>query len=154
MARSKDSKKDSKKDAKAATDPTSMSRRQQFVESYRITKRSDPRIALWLIGSFLLFGGLGFALFMLLPGGGVVNVVLAVASALLFGLLGMLIVFGRRAQAAAYKQMEGQTGASLGAMRMLRRGWPSPASRTSSSASWAPRASSWSARATRPASRS
>ena len=42
---------------------------------------------------------------------------------LLFGLLAVLIIFGRRAQRAAYAQMEGQTGSAAAALRMLRRGW-------------------------------
>jgi hypothetical protein len=39
------------------------------------------------------------------------------------GLLGVLTVFGRRAERAAYKQVEGQPGAAAGALQMLRRGW-------------------------------
>ncbi|MSZ77910.1 MAG: DUF4191 domain-containing protein, partial [Actinobacteria bacterium] len=31
------------------TDPSSMSRRRQFIETYKITKRTDPRIGLWLL---------------------------------------------------------------------------------------------------------
>ena len=46
-----------------------------------------------------------------------------VVGALLFGLLAALIVFGRRAQKAAYEQMEGQPGAAAAALQMLRRGW-------------------------------
>ena len=38
-----------------------------------------------------------------------------------------MIVFGRRAQKAAYSQMEGQPGAAAAALRMLRRGWKSDA---------------------------
>ena len=73
----------------------------------------------------------------------------------MLGLLLALIVFGRRAQRAAYGQMEGQPGAAAGraaacssaAGRPTRRS-PSPSSRTSSTAWSARPASSWSARAT------
>jgi hypothetical protein len=34
-----------------------------------------------------------------------------------------MLVFGRRAERAAYAQVEGQTGAAAGALQMLRRGW-------------------------------
>jgi hypothetical protein len=39
------------------------------------------------------------------------------------GLLAALIVFGRRAQKSAYRQMEGRPGAAGQALGMLRRGW-------------------------------
>jgi len=38
-------------------------------------------------------------------------------------LLAVLIVFGRRAQKAAYAQIEGQPGAAAAALGMLKRGW-------------------------------
>ena len=55
-----------------------------------------------------------------IPGPGLI---FAIPGALLFGLLAVLIIFGRRAQRAAYAQMEGQTGSAAAALRMLRRGW-------------------------------
>ncbi len=48
---------------------------------------------------------------------------MAGVGAFLVGLLLALIVFGRRAQKAAYGQMEGQVGAAASALTMLRRGW-------------------------------
>ena len=45
------------------------------------------------------------------------------AGAFVFALLAALIVFGRRAERAAYAQVEGQAGAAAGALQMLRRGW-------------------------------
>ena len=50
------------------TDASSMNRRQQFAETYRITKRTDPRIGLWLLLTFLVTGVLGFFIFKILPG--------------------------------------------------------------------------------------
>jgi len=43
--------------------------------------------------------------------------------ALLFGVMGALIVFGRRAQRAAYAQIEGRPGAAAAALGVLRKGW-------------------------------
>ena len=111
------------KPAKPPVDPTEMSKRRQFVETYRLTKRSDPKIGLILLGTFVLAAALGFLVFKILPGSGVVEWVLAGVGALLFGLLATMIVFGRRAQNAAYGQMEGQAGAAAAALQMLRRGW-------------------------------
>jgi hypothetical protein len=104
-------------------DPSTLSRRQQIVETYRITKQADPRIGLWLLGSFLLGAAVGFGLFWLLPGSGVIGLVMSIVGALLGGLLLVMIVFGRRAQQAAYKRLEGQPGGAAAALTMLRRGW-------------------------------
>jgi hypothetical protein len=104
-------------------DPESMGRVRQFIETYRLTKRSDPRIALWLIGSFVLAAAVGFVIFTVLPGTGLLSWILSAVAALMFGVLAALIVFGRRAQKAAYAQMEGQPGAAAAALKMLRRGW-------------------------------
>jgi Domain of unknown function (DUF4191) len=106
-------------------DPEKMSRRAQFVETYRMARRSDPRLGVWLIGSFLVGAAVGFAVFWFLPGEGVLGTILSVVCALLLGSLLAMIVFGRRAQRAAYAQMEGQPGAAAAALRTLRRGWKS-----------------------------
>jgi hypothetical protein len=105
------------------TDPADMNRRQQIVATYRMTKQSDKRIGLWLLGSFLLFGAVGFALFYVLPGEGTVQWIMSVVGALLLGLLGTMIVFSRRAQRTAYDRMAGQPGAAASALTMLKRGW-------------------------------
>jgi hypothetical protein len=100
-----------------------MSRRRQFIETYRMTKKSDRWIGPLLLGIFLVVGALGFVVFKVLPGGGMIEWIMAVVGGLMFGLLAALLVFGRRAQNAAYRQMEGQPGAAAAALRMLRRGW-------------------------------
>ena len=105
------------------TDPDKTSRRKQFVQTYRMAKKSDPAIGLWILGAFLLGAAVGFVAFMLLPGDGALGWAIAGAGALMLGLLLALIVFGRRAQKAAYGQMEGQPGAAAAALQMLKRGW-------------------------------
>ncbi len=104
-------------------DPSTMSRRQQFVESYRITRAADPGINLWLLGSFVLGALIGGGLFWLLPGDGWIGTVFTVLGVLLGGILAALLIFGRRAQAAAYSRIEGQPGAAAGVLNLLRRGW-------------------------------
>jgi hypothetical protein len=104
-------------------DPSTMSRRRQIVETYRLTKQSDPTIGLWLLGSFVLGAAVGFGLFWLLPGSGVFGIIMSVLGAILGGVLLLMIVFGRRAQTAAYKRLEGQPGGAAAALTMLRRGW-------------------------------
>jgi hypothetical protein len=105
----------------AITPPTS--RRQQFIQTYRMAKKTDRRIGLWILGSFLLGALVGFAVMWFLPGEGTIAWIMSVVGAFLIGLLLALIVFGRRAQKAAYGQMEGQVGAAASALTMLRRGW-------------------------------
>lgn len=107
----------------AATNPAAMNRRQQLVETYKITKRSDKHIGLVLLATFLVVGFAGFVVFRILPGSGAIEWVLSVVGGILFGTLAVLIVFSRRAQKAAYSQMEGQPGAAAAALNVLRRGW-------------------------------
>ncbi|WP_244928725.1 DUF4191 domain-containing protein [Nocardioides sp. W7] len=100
-----------------------MSRRQQFVETYRLTKKTDPRVGLVLLATFVVAAAAGFAIFWLLPGSGIIAWIMSIVGALLFGALATMILFGRKAQRSAYSQMEGQPGAAAAALRMLRRGW-------------------------------
>lgn len=104
-------------------DPSKMSRRKQFVESYRITKQAYPLIPLELFANFVVGAAIGALIFWILPGSGVLGTILTVFGALLGGLLMALLAFGRKAQKAAYKRIDGQPGAALGALSMLRRGW-------------------------------
>lgn len=105
------------------TPAADMSRRQQFVETYRLTKKTDPRIGLILLGTFVVAAAVGFTIFWLLPGSGVIGWIMSVIGGLMLGLLATMILFGRRAQRSAFSQMEGQPGAAAAALRMLRRGW-------------------------------
>ncbi|CAM3852146.1 DUF4191 domain-containing protein [Nocardioides zeicaulis] len=104
-----------------ATTPTS--RRGQIMQTYQMAKRSDPRLGLILFATFVVAALVGFGLLTLLPGSGVLSLVLSIIGAFLIGLLAALLLFGRRAQNAAYTQMEGQPAAAAGALQMLRRGW-------------------------------
>lgn len=93
-------------------------------QAYKITKRSDRNIGLILLLWFLMVGGvLGAASWFVFGRGSIIGLVASIVFALLSGLLAALIVFGRRAERAAYAQVEGQAGAAAGALQMLRRGW-------------------------------
>ncbi len=90
----------------------------QILETYRLTKRSDPHIGWILLGIFVgilavfLIVGVVFGLLTyLLP--------LGIAAALLCA----TIVFGRRAERSAYSQIEGQAGAAAAVLKSLRSGW-------------------------------
>ena len=95
----------------------------QLTESYRVTRQRDPRIALILLGAFVAGAIVGFGLTWLLTlwtGG---SIVFPIVSAVMFGLLGALWIFGNRAQSAAYASIEGQPGAAAAALGILKKGW-------------------------------
>lgn len=104
-----------------ATPPTKRS--QQLIQTYKMAKTTDRRIGLITLGAFILGAAVGFAVIWFLPGAGLISLILSIVGAILFGFLAAIIIFGRRAQTAAFKQMEGRPGAAASALQMLRRGW-------------------------------
>jgi hypothetical protein len=106
-------------------EPPKMKRRQQFVETFKMARKGDPRLIWWILGAFVLGAAVGFALFWLLPGSGTIHLVSSIIGAVMLGLLGALLIFSRRAQASAYAQIEGRPGAAASALTTLRRGWQS-----------------------------
>jgi len=90
----------------------------QIRDAYSMTRKADSTIGLWLLGALLLPFGLLLAIGFL------------VDHPILLGLLGFLagltlatIIFGRRAERAAFTQIEGQPGAAAASLKLLRRGW-------------------------------
>jgi hypothetical protein len=105
-------------------EPEALSRRQQFVQTYQMAKKSDPAIGRWVLGAALVGFLVGFALFYLVAGHrSTLGLVLTIIGALMTAVLAALIIFSRRAQKAVYGQMEGQVGAAAGALGLLKRGW-------------------------------
>jgi hypothetical protein len=105
-------------------EPESLSRRQQFAQTYQMAKRTDPALGRWVAGAALVGLVVGFAVFWLIVGrSSTLGLVLAIVGGLMVGALAGLIVFSRRAQRAVYGQMEGQAGAAAGALGLLKRGW-------------------------------
>lgn len=107
------------KQAKAPKDPKKPGRIKQIRQSYTMTKQSDPKIGLILLGVFLLAGLAGFAVMLLVFR----TIPFSIVFGVLVGLLVTMIIFGRRAQRAAMSQIEGKPGAAAAALGMLRRGW-------------------------------
>jgi hypothetical protein len=95
----------------------------QMRQAYKITKRTDKNIGLILLLWLLLVGGAVAVAALFFVGTGTFGIIMASLFGLLSGLLAVLIVFGRRAERAAYSQVEGQPGAAAGALQMLKRGW-------------------------------
>lgn len=98
-------------------------RLRQMLQAYRITKQAEPSLPIRLLIWFVLVGGIATMAQIVLFGRSVLAVTGAIVFGLLSGLLAVLIVLGRRAEHAAYAQIEGQPGAAGGALQMLRRGF-------------------------------
>lgn len=94
-------------------------RLKQIGQSYTLTKKSDPKIGLILLGIFLVAGAIAFGAMFVVLGSPVFSALFGV----LVGLLVAMIIFGRRAQRAALSQIEGKPGAAAAALGMLKRGW-------------------------------
>ncbi len=90
----------------------------QVWQVYRAAAGIDKKITWWMLGVAVVvigfFTGIGFLL-----GHWTYFFILSIPMAL----LGALIVMGRRAERAAYRQLQGQAGASGAALSALRRGW-------------------------------
>ena len=91
----------------------------QLLAAYRITRQRDRRLPLWMVLAF--FAGLGLVLLVLTLLG--TEIYFAIPAAVLFGVLGMMIIFGRRAQKAAFREVEGQPGAAAWVLQGMRGNW-------------------------------
>ncbi|RAJ58324.1 uncharacterized protein DUF4191 [Streptomyces sp. Amel2xB2] len=93
-------------------------RLKQIALTYKMTRRADRKIGLILAGVGLVTFGVLLAVGFLIGHpvyAGVLGVMLA--------LLAMAIIFGRRAERAAFGQMEGQPGAAAAVLENIGRGW-------------------------------
>ncbi|MBQ0985133.1 DUF4191 domain-containing protein [Streptomyces sp. F63] len=93
-------------------------RLKQIALTYKMTKRSDSKVGLVLAAVGLVTFGVLLAIGFLIGH----PVYLGILGALL-AFLAMAIVFGRRAEAAAFGQMEGQPGAAAAVLENVKRGW-------------------------------
>jgi Domain of unknown function (DUF4191) len=106
--------------AKAAKEKRPRGERwRQVVAAFKITRRRDSLLPLWMALAF--FAAFGVVLLVLTLLGG--PIYLNIPTALLAGLLGLMIVFGRRAQRAAFREVEGQPGAGAWVLQSMRGNW-------------------------------
>jgi hypothetical protein len=112
MARNKDG------DASSAPQEKKQGRLSQIRDVYRVSKQADPLIGWFMLLSFLVVFGV------LLVVGFIVKLpwIFGIFG-VLFGILAATIVMSRRAERAAYGQIEGQAGAAGAALTSIRRGW-------------------------------
>jgi hypothetical protein len=93
----------------------------QLWQAYRMTAEFDKWLNLWLV---IAFAG-GFGVFLAI-GMATKKVFYFSALGVLFALVVTLFVLSRRAETAAYAQIEGQPGASRAVIGTIRRGWTFP----------------------------
>jgi hypothetical protein len=91
---------------------------------FKMTRKYDKRAIWYMLAGLVLPIVAGLLLAFLLPGNTVLSIVLYIIAGVLGGVLLVLIILGRRAERAAYSQIEGQPGA-VGAVlkNSVRRGW-------------------------------
>ncbi|AEM86636.1 DUF4191 domain-containing protein [Streptomyces violaceusniger] len=93
-------------------------RLKQIALTYKMTKRVDPKVTLVVAGVGIVTFGVLLAIGFLIGHpifAGILGFVLA--------FLAMAIIFGRRAERAAFGQMEGQPGAAAAVLENVGRGW-------------------------------
>jgi hypothetical protein len=90
----------------------------QMKQVYQMTKKSDPNIT-WILLLVALAVVLVFLVIGLLIGNWITFTIIGIP----VGVLVAMIVLSRRAEKAAFGQIEGQTGAAGAALSTLRRGW-------------------------------
>ncbi len=93
-------------------------RLRQIALTYKMTRRADPKVGIVLAGV-----GVGTFVVLLAVGIAIGHPVYAAVLGLLLGFLAMAIMFGRRAETAAFGQMEGQPGAAAAVLDNVGRGW-------------------------------
>lgn len=98
--------------------PAKAGRTSQLRQAYKATKRLDPKLGPVLLATFL---GVALVVGALLTYFG--SIIFGPITGLLSGSLAALIVFGRRAQAANFAELDGKPGAAAAVLGMLRRGW-------------------------------
>ncbi|AWK08186.1 DUF4191 domain-containing protein [Streptomyces spongiicola] len=93
-------------------------RLKQIALTYKMTRRVDPKVGLVVAGVGIVTFGVFLAIGFLIGH----PVYLGILGFLL-AFLAMAIVFGRRAERAAFGQMEGQPGAAAAVLQNVGRGW-------------------------------
>ena len=111
MARNKDGDTTAPKEKKTG-------RLAQIWQVFKITRQQDPLVGWYMLLAFLVTFGVIFVVGLLLDLGWIFAIF-----GVMTGILIATIVMSRRAERAAYRQIEGQTGAAGAALTSIRRGW-------------------------------
>lgn len=108
---------------KSAADKPSKANKQpgrlkQIVQVFQMTRRNDPNVVWIMLAAFL-----AVVIVCLVIGLLIQNWITLLIISIPLGLLAATFILSRRAERAAFAQIEGQPGASGAALSVLRRGW-------------------------------
>jgi hypothetical protein len=107
--------------AKPAKEP---GRLKQMYQVFQMTRRYDSTAIYWMVLAVIVPVALGVVLGLIFAQDNILGLILWIVAGLLGGVLLFLVVLGRRAEKAAYSQIEGQPGAVGAVLKSsLRRGW-------------------------------
>ncbi|MCC3274361.1 MULTISPECIES: DUF4191 domain-containing protein [unclassified Arthrobacter] len=98
--------------------PKKQGRMKQMVDIFKMTRRNDPNVVWLMLGAFFGIIAVGLLIGLLID-----NWITLLIIAIPLGLLAAVFILSRRAERAAFSQIEGQPGASGAALSVLRRGW-------------------------------
>lgn len=90
----------------------------QIAQTYKMTRQADSKIGLVLAAVGIVTFGVVLALGFLID-----HPIYAAVLGVLLALLAMAVVFGRRAERAAFGQLEGKPGAAAAVLQNVGRGW-------------------------------
>lgn len=95
-------------------------RMKQMADIFKMTRRYDPMVTWIMLGAFLGVVLLSLLVVLLIsPGNWITGLLVGIP----LGLLAALLLMSRRAERAAYAQIEGKAGAAGAALSSLKRGW-------------------------------
>ncbi|THJ67525.1 DUF4191 domain-containing protein [Arthrobacter echini] len=103
---------------KAGKGPKKTGRTKQIVEVFRMTRRNDPAVVWFMILAVVGIIALGLLIGLLID-----NVITLLIIAIPLAFLAAIFILSRRAERAAFSQIEGKPGAAGAALSVLRRGW-------------------------------
>ena len=103
---------------KPAKGPKQPGRLKQIGQVFQMTRRNDPNVVWFMLLAFLGIVAVGLAVGLLIN-----NWITLLIISIPLGVLAATFILSRRAERAAFSQIEGQPGASGAALSVLRRGW-------------------------------
>ncbi|MCU1597115.1 MAG: hypothetical protein QOK08_1984 [Actinomycetota bacterium] len=99
-------------------------RLKQMWDVFTMTRKYDSQAIWWMLAGFILPIAVGLVLAYILSSDNLFGFILYIVAGVMAGILLVLIILGRRAERAAYSQIEGQPGAVGAVLKSsVRRGW-------------------------------
>jgi hypothetical protein len=87
-------------------------------QAYKLTRQNDPKLPWIMLITFVAVAAVVVVLGILFA-----SLVFGIVFGVVLGVLAAMIVFGRRAQGSAYRQVEGQPGAAAWVLEGMRGDW-------------------------------